>query len=341
MSNELIATHQDSKKVLSKARSLIELTNKNLNKKTGSKFQCWLPSKLTRICERAVDSHCNIIMLYNSIFDFKYAATCLIYKSKKSKTIGKNCLFIVESEFFRFILREKLESNQDIVVLLNDIHNHDIKSYDEIMIAAECDFETIMSIKDKNEHLSFLGTSSIEWNQYFPHNKIFEIDDFPMPPFEILDYARQYLPKDSRFNNTDFLEELKLKNSGADKPYIYKADSFDNEIEVIKGIIEFNPANNIAILLPFGSEQENFDMTVEKYYQAMKKCCFCTKYHDGVKLDELHNIVVTTYKDVKFIDFDIVVLPRFDIVKDIVEPETIFNAISSAKNLLFIINTKG
>lgn len=176
-----------------------------------------------------------------------------------------------------------------------------------------------------------------QYINYFPDNKIFQLDELDLPPFEIFDFARQFVPNNLQWENKDFLNKLQQKNSGADKPFVYEVNSFAEEIEIISEIIDENPVNNIAILLPFGKDENNFHLSVEKYYQILRKNTFVTKYYSGITIFKLSNIIVTTFDDIKYVDFEIVIIPKFNKIKEIVDNEKIFISMCSGKNQLYLI----
>jgi hypothetical protein len=57
----------------------------------------------------------------------------------------------------------------------------------------------------------------------------------------------------------------------------------------------------------------------------------------GITVFKLSNIIVTTFDDIKYIDSDIVVIPQFNKIKEIVDNEKVFTSICSAKNQLHLL----
>lgn len=348
MDKSLVTTNQNAKMALSKSKYLLNLTNTILDKKpSGSKFQFWLPndSTLTRIQMRAIDSNESILCLAH---DISTTFICFIKRLAKLMNQEKKCLLIIESEFLRFIVKEKLEDRIIACCSLDEaINKSPIKKYDEILVydGRDISINSYKILKEITNDLSISAsyntqqinnrekaTNEEEILQVFPNLNRFEFDDIFRGPYEIYKFVIQFVPNSARVN-----EQLERKNSGADKPFLWLINNFQKEIEIIVGtIIDENPTENIAIVLPYGKNEISYNLSVQKYFKALSKECSCSKYYDGIKLKKLYHLVITTYDDVKFVDFDIVILPEFDKVKKILDGETIFNAICSAKNQLHI-----
>lgn len=300
------------------------------------KFQYWLKTNRTRLQVRAINSRKPIALLYENIFQQKEALDCLVMRGLHSLN---SCLCVSNSELLQFIINNKLDDNRvHYLCTFEEMNKLNLESYSEILFIGEYNIDIILSVKNINSNVSF----SIHHKHnisHFENNKIFELEENFFPPFEIFDFARSFLPNDSNWNRIDFLNKLRTNNSGSDKPLIFKTDSFQKELEIIQEeILEINPSDNIAILLPYGSSKDNFDFSVEKYYQNLKNRYECSKYYKGIKLTKLCNIVITTFEDFQYLDFDIVVMPSFNTTKKLVDKEIIFTAMCSATNQLYLLN---
>ena len=317
---------------LETTKSLFNITKNILDDKNSYKYQFLLPSSLSRIEQRAVDSHRPVILYRGNIFLEKAAFYCLIKRS----TRNNKCLFIVDDGLLYEILKRRFQNERPLFCKSKDIHIQEFSLYDEIILFCDLSLKELLNMKSKNKNISFL-TNKKEYIDYFPDNEIFELDEVILPSFEIFDFVRQFVPNNLRWNNKDFLNRLEQRNSGADKPIVYEVNSFEEEIGIINDIIDENPFTNIVILLPFAKDEDNFDLSVEKYYQILRKNNSLTKYYLGINVFKLSNIIVTTFDDIKYIDFDIVVIPQFNKIKEIVNNEKIFISICSAKNQLHLL----
>lgn len=339
----IVTTNQNAKVELAKTKSLLSITKSLLHKKSHrAKFQFWLPTNLTRVQQRAVDSTepVAIICCYGDFFINRMVLIYFLKRLQKLIASNKKSLLIVESELFSFLINEKLNSTQCTVFNLEEARKKiDSERYDEIIVYDEYDEKTLIHLKEKCYSVS-LRVFDNKFMKIFPNNKVFTFDEIFLPTYEIIDFARQFTSKDSYLNDENLLEKHKKNNSGADKPSCYEISNFKQEIEIIQLIIDDNPITNIGIFLPYGNDEKNYDLSIEKYYRAISKKCICSRYYDGIKLKELYNIVITTYDEAKLINFDIVILPQFDKVKKILDGATIFNGICSAEDQLHIFQEK-
>ena len=334
INKKLVITNQSAKVALNKSKSLVDLTNTILdNKYSGSKFQFYLPieTDLARIQRRAIDSLEPISITTYNTFAKKMALLCFVMRLQKLKYSSKKALIIVESEFLRFVLKEKVHNN-DCICSIKEVRD---KLNDEILVCDDYDTQTFLYLRDRSDCLSLINNDEIS-RMYFSNNNRFEFDEIFLPVYEIYRFAIQFVPNNDRANDVTLLQRLQRKNSGSDKPFVWIENDLSGILESIVLIIDENPIDNIGIILPYVSDIENHNLSVEKYYKSISKEYACSKYYDGIKLKKLYNIVITTYDDAKLIDFHIVILPQFDKVKEIVDYETIFNTICSAENQLHI-----
>jgi len=310
LSKELVTTNQNSKLTLAKSKNLLDITSTILTKKSGGcKFHFWLPGvmSLTRIQRRAIDSNEPIFIASHS-FTQNDVLNVFLQRLIKLTDLNKKGLLITNSELLLFLLKEKLENNAlSFICSLEEAIKIDNQHYDEILL-----FDICIDIKTLKQ---------------------FELDALFTVPYEIFNFARQFT---STYNDVYFLERQKTRNSGTDKPMCYETDSFEKEIEIIIDTIDENPIDNIIVCLPYRKNKNNYNLSVKKYFKALSKKYYCSKYYEGIKINKLYNVVITTYNDIKYIEPEILILPQFDKVKNIVDNETIFNAICSVKNQLYI-----
>lgn len=339
---DLITTNQNAKSTLQKVKKHLNLTNKILEKKLGGcRFQFWLPTygSLTRIQQRAIDSKEPIFITSNPLIQ-NDVLSVFLKRLINLTVVNKKGLLITNSELLQFFLKAKLENNApSFICSLEEAIKIDNQLYDEILLFDICtDIKTLKQLQQISHNIS-ISTSQCEENimGQFPNLKKFDFDESFPAPYEIFNFARQFLPSDSNYNDVNFLEHLKIRNSGVNKPVCYETDSFEKEIGIILNtIFEENPTDNIIVCLPYGKNKNNNNLSVEKYFKALSKKYFCSKYYEGIKINKLYNVVITTYNDIKYIESDILILPQFEKVKNIVDNETIFNAIYSVKNELHI-----
>jgi superfamily I DNA/RNA helicase len=122
--------------------------------------------------------------------------------------------------------------------------------------------------------------------------------------FEIYNFAKEFVPNNPRANNSSMLE--KFTKGDALKPYVYLVKTLDRTFEIIEKLIDNNEGLNIGIL------SEDI-VTVNTYYKRLSKNYDISSYTSEDKDDpkDLKNILVTTFKSSKGMEFDIVVMPQF------------------------------
>ena len=176
---------------------------------------------------------------------------CFIKRQQNLMISNKKCLFVTESELLSFVIKEKLEDSQSVICNLEKTRKKiNSETYDEILVYDKYDIETLLYLKERCLSLSFLVFDK-EYLNYFPDNQVFTFDEIFLPSYEIFNLARQFTPNNSMFNESKLLENLKKRNSGADKLICFEVSSFNQEIEIMKDTIDVNPTCNIGIILPY------------------------------------------------------------------------------------------
>lgn len=334
------------------------------------KFQFWLPTKLTRIQQRAVDNR-EPIFLTGVPGSGKTVVS--IYRIKNSKATSKKSIIFTYGKLLKKTIEEKLEN--DSLMPVDNIHNwmwnahgqgtnfgqftHDenlsqaIKTlkykgiqYDEILVdeGQDLSINTYKILKELTPRLSISADNAQRINNQenatteeqilglFPSLVRFELDEIFRSAFEIYDFARQFVPYNSRANESNLLERLKQKNSGADKPFVYIEPNLNGMYETLNDIIDNNPTDNIGILFEKIHQVDQFAAFLSKEYEV-------STYHSIQKVvpSELKNIIVTTFKSAKGIEFDIVIIPYFEEGAKNVDEEYYVGA-TRAKNQLHFLS---
>jgi len=194
--------------------------------------------------------------------------------------------------------------------------NYNLKEYDEILIidAQNIPIDKLEIIKRKSKSVSYSADktaniypaencSIIDLKELFPDNE----------EYELVDYWHQHYNV-NKFINAIFSEQPYYSESIKEdkiyiKPNIVISDI--NKENIIKNIVEIinnfsSDVFNIGILFPFSRQ-------VKEYYKILEKKIKCSKYESSMnKFEELQNIHITTFKSMKHISFDLVILPEFD-----------------------------
>ena len=127
--------------------------------------------------------------------------------------------------------------------------------------------------------------------------------------FYMLQFVKAALP--SLYISQESLNELRDSNLGL-KPIMYLCNTDESELNrIIESINEFHSSShNIGILLTTAEE-------VTKYFDLMNKHFpTCTHYHSRLNsashILTISDIHITTIKSSKGLEFDTVIIPRFD-----------------------------
>jgi superfamily I DNA/RNA helicase len=269
-----------------------------------------------------------------------------IYRLKNSK----NGILFTYGKLLRKTIEEKVEDNTKKVVNIHrwhwDIANRELENnlddnniqntilsfknknikYDEILVDEGQDLlpNSYKLFKELTNKLSVSadeaqqvmnkkdGSSEQDIKNILPNLKHFELDQIYRSSYEIYNFARQFALYNKRANDSNLLERLKKENSGSDKPYLYILPNYNSSFEVMMDIIDDNPTDNIGILCPTISEVEDCYHHLIKEYEDVS--IYHSRYDDVP--DILHNVITTTLKSAKGIEFDIVILPQIQNMQD-------------------------
>lgn len=163
---------------------------------------------------------------------------------------------------------------------------------------------------DEAQQLYDVSTTEAKILNILPDLEEYHLSENYRNSFEIFNFAKEFVPNNARANDKIMLERLK-KNSSL-KPQIYVSDTFNDTKELIKKVLDANKGSNIAILVPSKH-------LVNEYYKVIKDDYECSQYHSGLSEEEknetennLQNILVTTFKSAKGMEFQTVMMLGFE-----------------------------
>ncbi len=329
------------------------------------KFQFWLPTlnKLTSIQKRAIDSKkpifltgvpgtgktvVSIFRLLNSENGILFTYGKLLRKTIEEK-VGDISKQVVNIHRWNYNLTKVyLDENFSDENIDNTIELLKSKSisYDEILVDEGQDLlpNSYKLFKEISQSVSVSADEAQKVNnpeeasnevdilEKLPDLRKIELDAIFRSSYELYNFSRQFVPNNARANDINLLEKLKEENSGADKPFVYLVDSLADSNEIILDIVDDNPTDNIGILC----EQK---LDVDEHTEYLENEDYdVSSYHSGHTdvPDELHNIIITTFKSAKGIEFDIVIMPYFQDAREKVNTEH-FVGVTRAKTQVFMI----
>lgn len=311
------------------------------------KFQFWLPTEgnLTRIQRSAIEYRepiflCGVPGTGKTVVSIK--------RLQNAAGMDKKGIIFTYGKLLKKTIEEKLENNPKMpvdnihswmwsvqgdgqknyldVMTIDENINNTVKllksngiKYDEILVdeGQDLSINTYKILKELTLNLSISADNAQQINnreeatneeeilELFSGLKKFELDDIFRSAYPIYKFSIQFVPNNARANNKDLLEKLKRKNSHGDKPFIYLEKDLDGVYNSIKDIIDENPTDNIGILFEKMLHVDEFTKNLSKDYEV-------SKYRNqDIIPSELKNIIITTFKSAKGIEFDIVIIPYF------------------------------
>jgi len=338
-----------------------------------AKFQFWLPTpdKLTRKQKRAIDSDNDIFLTgvpgsgktVVSIFRLKNTKSGILFTYGKllRKTIeekvadeSKEIVNIHRWLYNTMDNRQYLEENLDdanISQTISDIKSKNIH-FDEILVDEGQDlvpnsyklFEAItksISVSaDEAQQINNKEDASDEKDilDILPNLEKYELDEVFRSAYELYNFARQFVPYNARANNANMLERLESKNSGANKPFVYITPNLSDTYEIMQDIIDDNPTENIGILCEGTTAvNECVEKLKEDYELSFYHSKLSRNEQENILENELKNIIITTIKSAKGIEFDIVIIPQFQHAKEF-KKEEYFVGVTRAKSEVHLIS---
>lgn len=340
-----------------------------------AKFQFFLPTTtLTPIQRRAIDSR-EPIFLSGVPGTGKTVVSIIRLQNAVSK--GKKGVIFTYGKLLKKTIEERLGNSAMPVKnihdwMWNDVQPKDDKKYFDVVTSDDNLDDSIQKIKsrgigfdeilvDEGQDLSLNtykllreitpslsisadnaqqinnrdeATTEEEITAIFPSLRKYELDDIFRCAYELYRFAIQFVPNNARANAPILLERLKHKNSGADKPFVYLESDMNGVFQTVRDIIDENPTDNIGILFEQIIDVDLFAKNLSTDYEL-------STYHSIQKVvpSELKNIIITTFKSAKGIEFDIVIIPYFpDRAKNV--PEEYYVGATRAKNQVHFLAIK-
>ncbi|UZJ63729.1 hypothetical protein OKW96_14955 [Sphingobacterium sp. KU25419] len=231
-------------------------------------------------------------------------------------------------------------------------HETTIYNYEEIIIdeAQDLPAEIYNEIKKYATEISYgaddqqslypgQATSEAELKGIFSDTKAFPLDENFRNSFEILNFVRATFPEKVIPKIT--IEGTRQKRTTGIKPQILVTNgSLKKQNDAILALIEsFHSENhNIGILVPFPDD-------VDVIYDFVKDHYECTKYHNKINvLPLIENIHITTYASAKGIEFDTLIMPQFENMREYIRTKYAISenhyyvSFTRAKTNLFLIS---
>jgi len=153
------------------------------------------------------------------------------------------------------------------------------------------------------------GATEEDILELIPNLKSIELNRNFRNSFEIYNFAKEFVPNNPRANDFNMLEKFNIID--AEKPNVYLVSTLNRTFEVVKEIIDDHHALNIGIL-------STDVLTVNTYAKELSKDYDISSYTSNDKdvPKDLENILITTFKSSKGMEFDIVIIPQIQFLKE-------------------------
>jgi len=199
-------------------------------------------------------------------------------------------------------------------------------------LAAFCNRMTAGADNAQQLHEEGLKASDIEeFLENEKHTTSYTLDYNYRNTYQIFNFARYFLPESERANNEQMIRSITRTNGTY--PKVYQVLSEDEEDERIRQILEENENNNLAVLLYFKDE-------VDDYHERIKILGFtASKWYNRNTPSEINNILVTTLTSAKGLEFNTVLMPKMEkpIEYEHKTPKHYYVACTRAINRLYLI----
>ncbi|MGM9478038.1 AAA family ATPase [Pedobacter sp. GSP4] len=124
--------------------------------------------------------------------------------------------------------------------------------------------------------------------------------------YEIYNFARYFLPLNERVNNERAIE--KIPKGRSVKPTFFVVPDQDSEIAQLYTLLKDAGDRNVAVIVYHIDE-------VRYYYEAISGLGIsCSSHHNQDHVNDLENVLVTTYKSAQGLEFQTVIMPNMETV---------------------------
>jgi len=152
--------------------------------------------------------------------------------------------------------------------------------------------------------------------------------------FEIYNFARYFMPDHERANNQLAIDRIRKGNDSKSLPTIFLVSDSTSCLAQLQILLSDAGDRNIAVLLYHTKE-------VDFYYDRINELGIkCSKSYNNSHVGlEIENVLVTTFKSAKGLEFQVVIMPNMETAMDqhFQTREHYYIACTRAKENLFLI----
>lgn len=185
------------------------------------------------------------------------------------------------------------------------------------------------------------STNERRLRNIFPNSRLRELDENFRNTYEILKFTQAFFSSFKIENET--LNMLRDNRRNGSKPVLKIVQSEESQIEAMYEIFEDyltdNDTHNIVVLAPLQDQVKSFYNRISSRYP--KTSYYISDSEGSINFENIH---VTTFKSVKGLEFDTVIIPNFHKYHDnirnlnVVNEQDYYVAITRAKRNLFLLS---
>lgn len=159
--------------------------------------------------------------------------------------------------------------------------------------------------------------------------------------YQIYNFARYFVPNSPKANDSQTLSALKRYKNNGDLPEVLKFSGQSDMQSRLKTIIENYKGFNIGVLFPFKNQVENYHSIISGFgFECSKYYAEMSEAEKSKTENDLKSILVTTFISAKGMEFDIVIMPEFDSIRNTDEAKRqAYVGCTRAKNRLVVMYT--
>ncbi|MEN5232438.1 DNA/RNA helicase domain-containing protein [Sphingobacterium faecium] len=261
-----------------------------------------------------------------------YTVSLVAYLSGAARPINEEAADHIKKT--QFWLKYQATTYEEIII--DEAQDLPAATYNEIRkYAAEISY----GADDQQSLYPGQATSEAELKRIFSETQAFPLDENFRNSFEILKFVRATLPDKVIPQIT--MDGARQRRTTGIKPRILVTNGIlKKQNDAILALIEsfYSENHNIGILVPFTDD-------VNAMYNLVAPRYACTKYHNKItELPLIENIHITTYASAKGIEFDTLIMPQFEKMRDYIRTKYgasekhYYVSFTRAKTNLFLIS---
>lgn len=130
--------------------------------------------------------------------------------------------------------------------------------------------------------------------------------------FEVYDFGRQFMEHAPSVHQSAILDNMPRGKGGTNSlPIMIQASDEDDTLDKLENLLLDNENVNVAVLLYFTDQVDRWHKRIkDRGFASTKFHSKMTEYERSIHATRMENIVVTTFKSAKGLEFQVVIMPE-------------------------------